>query len=554
MNNGSNYSSGYAELTGNVWHHIAGVGDNTDKSLKIYVDGVLRNSGSFTGSPTATTNNLVIGALAGARYVNGVIDEVRIYNRSLSGDEIGKLYSLYSERYTYSAIGNIASKDGVAYSYGGPGPHAVTQVGSTNYVYDANGNMTNRGAQALTWDVENRLTGVTGSAAFIYDGDGKRVKKTEGGITTVYVNKYYEKNLNTGESTLYYYLGDRLVALKKVLGQNSTLRYLSQDHLTGTSVTSDATTGNLVASIKYAPFGDRRNSTGAIDTDRQFTGQRLDGTGLYYYGARYYDPGIGRFISPDKGVQMSPGVLVMSAALTVQSATAYPVSSEAPKDPQALNRYTYVFDNPLKYTDADGRQAQLLLGAIVGAGAYIVTTVGANVYSHRQEGVKSILNHALDGGNTKDFLVAMAMGAATSGLSAGITAATVLSSRTAPIVAGAVSSEAQYAIDVLQGKKKPSRRVALGVASLGGFFGSIDPILPELPQAASIGPGIVAATTEGVITDVTTSNGSTSEFTRNDSDGTPQTHVSINGGEAMWISISRANEKLNAGVDLVYVR
>jgi len=254
MNNGSNYSSGYTELTGNVWHHIAGVGDNTDKSLKIYVDGVLRNSGAFTGSPITTTNNLVIGALAGA-IVNGVIDEVRIYNRSLSGDEIGKLYSLYSERYTYSAIGNIVSKDGVAYSYGGPRPHAVTQVGSTNYVYDANGNMTNRGAQALTWDVENRLTGVTGSAAFVYDGDGKRVKKTEGGVTTVYVNKYYEK---TGtEITLYYYLGDRLVALKK----GTNLRYVSQDHLTGTSVASDSTSERCWGTITYFPFGATRSST-----------------------------------------------------------------------------------------------------------------------------------------------------------------------------------------------------------------------------------------------------------------------------------------------------
>jgi len=174
--------------------------------------------------------------------------------------------------------------------------------------------------------VANRLTGVTGSAAFVYDGDGKRVKKTENNQTTIYVNKYYEKKIGTpDEITLYYYLGNRLVALKK----GTNLRYVSQDHLTGTSVTSDATTGNLVASIKYFPFGDRRNSTGTIDTDRQFTGQRLDGTGLYYYGARYYDPGIGKFISADTIVQ-------------------------SPANPQTMNRYAYVTNNPLRYIDPSG--------------------------------------------------------------------------------------------------------------------------------------------------------------------------------------------------------
>ena len=381
MNTGSNYSSGYAELTGNVWHHIAGVGDNTDKSLKIYVDGVLRNSGAFTGSPTPTTNNLVIGALAGARYVNGVIDEVRIYNRSLSGDEIGKLYSLYSERYTYSAIGNIASKDGVAYSYGTK-PHAVTQVGSTNYVYDANGNMTNRGAQALTWDVENRPATI-GNTSFVYDGDGKRVKKVEGGTTTVYVNKYYEK---TGtEITLYYYLGNRMVALKK----GTNLRFVSQDHLTGTSVTSDATTGNLVASIKYAPFGDRRNSTGVIDTDRQFTGQRLDGTGLYYYKARYYDPGLGRFASPDSLVQMGPSTpdiqlmlaVSYSSTSTLEKLIAFYRDSDrdrqkgAPLAPELLNRYSYASNNPLKYNDDSGNwiwAVGAVAGAAIGFASYVV--------------------------------------------------------------------------------------------------------------------------------------------------------------------------------------
>lgn len=52
------------------------------------------------------------------------------------------------------------------------------------------------------------------------------VKKTEGGETILYINKYYEKNLDTGEVTTYYYLGERLVAMR----EGTTLKYLHQEH------------------------------------------------------------------------------------------------------------------------------------------------------------------------------------------------------------------------------------------------------------------------------------------------------------------------------------
>ncbi|MFH1381390.1 MAG: RHS repeat-associated core domain-containing protein [Chloroflexota bacterium] len=86
-----------------------------------------------------------------------------------------------------------------------------------------------------------------------------------------------------------------------------------------------------MGTIKYYPYGDCRNSQGTLGTDKLFTGQRLDDTGLYYYGARYYDPTIGRFISPDTIVQK-------------------------PTNPQTLNRYSYVINNPLRYRDPSGNK------------------------------------------------------------------------------------------------------------------------------------------------------------------------------------------------------
>jgi RHS repeat-associated protein len=65
-----------------------------------------------------------------------------------------------------------------------------------------------------------------------------------------------------------------------------------------------------------------------------FRSQRLDGTGLYYYNARYYDAGMGRFISPDTIIPN-------------------------PANPQSFNRYSYCLNNPLKYTDPSGRKVYL---------------------------------------------------------------------------------------------------------------------------------------------------------------------------------------------------
>jgi RHS repeat-associated protein len=108
------------------------------------------------------------------------------------------------------------------------------------------------------------------------------------------------------------------------------MRYVHQDHLGSTSVITDDT-GAAVYEATYDPWGNVRTSTGAADTDRLCTGQRFDAaTGLYYYNARYYDPYLARFTSPDT---IAPGV----------------------GDLQAWNRYAYVLGNPMRYLDSSGR-------------------------------------------------------------------------------------------------------------------------------------------------------------------------------------------------------
>ena len=179
--------------------------------------------------------------------------------------------------------------------------------------------------------------------------------------------------------TTSYYLGDRLIAQR----EGTTLRYVHQDHLSGTSVMSDSS-GALISGVKFSAFGE--TLSGSVPTDKLFTGQRKDGTGLYYYGARYYDPGIGRFLSADTVVPQNPQAgNEIIGTLTVSSSGPIPRplntnqgQSQMNYDPQCLNRYSYVLNNPLKYVDSNGQNP---IGAIVGAIGWFVayTVLGAMV-------------------------------------------------------------------------------------------------------------------------------------------------------------------------------
>jgi RHS repeat-associated protein len=255
----------------------------------------------------------------------------------------------YTATYIYNPIGNVLTKTEsgptLNYAYNDAAhKHAVTHLnGVQDYWYDANGNMTKRieggTTYTQTFNAENQLITVTttsGTTTFVYDGDGNRVKKVENGVTTIYVGALFEKNLTTNVATSYYLANGKPIALR----QNTTVSYLHGDHLGSTSLTTDAS-GNVVARQKYLPYGQVHSTTGTLPTDKGFTSQRLDATGLMYYGARYYSTTLGRFISAD--------TLVPGAG-----------------NPQTLNRFAYSLSNPLKYTDPSGHlPVPLIIAAVV---------------------------------------------------------------------------------------------------------------------------------------------------------------------------------------------
>ncbi len=132
--------------------------------------------------------------------------------------------------------------------------------------------------------------------------------------------------------------------------------YIHEDHLGGSSAITDSS-GNSVEILDYYPYGSTRidDKASSFNDKHKYTGKELDNeTGLYYYGQRYYNPMLARFVSED------PVFLSLGAA----KETARYIS-----DPQGLNSYSYARNNPLVWVDRDGKTAVLALmgiGAVVG--------------------------------------------------------------------------------------------------------------------------------------------------------------------------------------------
>jgi RHS repeat-associated protein len=114
--------------------------------------------------------------------------------------------------------------------------------------------------------------------------------------TAFYPVPHYE--VENGEVVKYYFFNGQRIAMRR----GSTLTYLHPDHL-GSTVLSTTSSGAADVAQGYHGYGKYRLGS-VLPTDHRFTGQKLDATGLMYYGARYYDRHIGTFVSPR---QRAPG-------------------------------------------------------------------------------------------------------------------------------------------------------------------------------------------------------------------------------------------------------
>jgi RHS repeat-associated protein len=211
----------------------------------------------------------------------------------------------------------------------------VTYKGNT-LDYDANGNLIDDEDFIYFYNDANQLSEVHYSAnnslmeKYWYDANGKRIKKqNSGGEFTYYISNFYE--IDNGTSTSYFFRDNERVAKQTSEG----MKWYLSDHLGSTSLMVDEN-GLDVERTDYFPYGQVRS--GGLEK-YGFTGQENDAdTGLMYYGARYYSPEYSIFVQPDT---MLPD----------------------PYNPQALNRYSYALNNPVKYTDPSGHFVDIVIDA-----------------------------------------------------------------------------------------------------------------------------------------------------------------------------------------------
>lgn len=267
----------------------------------------------------------------------------------------------YDQTFTYDAAGSIRSKTGIgAYVYPGVSaahPHAPSTVGGAAFTYDANGNMTTGlGGKVMTYDAENRvktaqLGGVT--MTYVHGADGARLKAGGGGSTTLTIGPIEVQGYGSGSETLILYPAPWF---RTTGGVTSVLHRDQVDSIQAIAGGG----GGLVKETTYQPFGEARDAAVATPISptetHGYIGERFDAVpGLQYLNARYYDPKLSLFTSPDWFEVTIPGV--------------------------GTNRYAYAGNSPLNTSNPSGNlfnDTALSRGwdSIFGGGSWDSTTIG----------------------------------------------------------------------------------------------------------------------------------------------------------------------------------
>jgi len=179
-----------------------------------------------------------------------------------------------------------------------------TAFAGATLTYDANGNLTNDGVNSYQWDARNRLIGMSGgiTASFNYDVLGRRTQKTlstpSSALSTGFL---YDGNDIAAE------IGGGAVGANYVRSLNIDEPFIRQSgsgnefyhaDALGSSLALSTGQGAPATTYGYEPFG-KTTVTGTSTNPFQYTGRENDGTGPYYYRARYYYPILHRFLGED---------------------------------------------------------------------------------------------------------------------------------------------------------------------------------------------------------------------------------------------------------------
>ena len=310
--------------------------------------------------------NVITDCLSPNRTQNFFYDNL---NRITDAYTNGKTTSAsnWGERYTIDPWGNLTN---IALEPGGwqhsellNAAPASTKNQLNGFCHDSAGNLVLNSAcpqgmlsPTYTYDAENRLKATNGYT-YVYDGDGKRVVKCNGTYPTCSSATLYWTGMGsdalaetdwTGAAVEEYVFFDgRRIARRD--GTTNTVKYYLSDHLGSTSIVASST-GAIQKQSMYYPYGGEIPISGAnFANNYKFTGKERDTESqLDYFGARYHASSLGRFMTPDWAAR--------------PTTVPYAVFG----DPQSLNLYGYVRNDPVSRADLDGHSQHCLWGICIG--------------------------------------------------------------------------------------------------------------------------------------------------------------------------------------------
>ena len=313
--------------------------NNGVRTVYTYDDRNFRLISSVTEDPNG---NLIDEFIYQYDFVGNI---VKIDSRD---DRISTAYS-YDDLYRLTGA---VTKSGLSWTYEYNDLSDITfksDIGEL--LYDSNGNVCKAGNDSFVFNKIGQLSS-SSMGEFSYDSSGKLISAVKGNERMDMTYDHHGRRISLSykspdkttdiltpdemisieDNIMYILIFDGNQCVARVREDDGATVYLHQNHLGSTSKVT-AADGSILQSVYYDPFGAIIENTVAVSTNEVrilFAGNEYDFfTGLLYMSSRYYCPKIARFITPDTIV---PDLY----------------------NPMAWNRYSYVLNNPLKYTDSTG--------------------------------------------------------------------------------------------------------------------------------------------------------------------------------------------------------
>jgi RHS repeat-associated protein len=373
---------------------------------------------------------------------------------------------------SYDAAGDVVNDSANQYLYDAEGRICAVSNGdgATGYLYDAAGNRVAKGGIS-TMSCDITTNGFSPTAGYVVGPSGEQLTEVDAAdVTTTNPSGWAHTNVYAGGKLIGTYDGD----------PNAPSLHFHFDDPLGTRRVQTDSVGNIEQTYLSLPYGEMPVGQPLGATENHYTGKERDTeSGNDYMFARYYNSATGRFLSPD------------------WSAKEDPVPYAKLDNPQTLNLYAYVGNNPIVRSDPDGHAFGIddLVGALAGAAVGVGTEVVKDLATGQKITSGAIAGAAVGGALMGDGIVN-----APETLGGSVVAAAAVKGA----AQGFISNGVQQLVDNARGNQKGFDGKSMAFSTVvGGVTGGLASKMPTLKvDGITAGRGNMQAVAQGVVTKI----------------------------------------------------